>query len=96
MNDRVLKYLNYVIDDLISNTEIKKLSPVTGPFISFPWNNVVLQAFNKSKRLIQYDNIPTQLINHLINSYGLEDSDHIDYIWENYKDFLIDLLYNKK
>ena len=95
MNSRIEKYLNYVIDDLISNTEIKKLSPVTGPFISYPWNNVVLQATNKSKRLLQYDTIPYQLIKHLNNSYGLEMEEQMDYVWENYKDFLTDLLYNK-
>lgn len=96
MNDRILKYLNYVIDDLISNTEIKKLSPVTGPFIAFPWNKVVLQASNKSKRMLQFDNLPMKLIDYLNNNYGLEEDEHILYVWEIYKDFLIDLLYNKK
>jgi hypothetical protein len=32
---------------------------------------------------------------HLNDSYGLEMEEQMDYVWENYKDFLTDLLYNK-
>lgn len=96
MNDRVLKYLNYVINDLISNTEIKKISPSRDPYMSLPWNNALLLSNDKVKRVLQYTNTPLIIMSYLNDSYGMESEEQMRYVWDTYKDFLTDVIYNKK
>lgn len=94
MNDRVLKYLNYVINDLISNTEIKKISPVRDAYLSLPWDEVL--SNDNVKRMLQYTNTPVILMIYLNESYGMESEEQMRYVWDTYKDFLTDVIYNKK
>jgi hypothetical protein len=96
MNDRVLKYLNYVINDLISNTEIKKISPSRYPYMSLPWNDALLLSNDKVKRILQYTNTPLIIMSYLNDSYGMESEEQMRYVWDTYKDFLTDVIYNKK
>ena len=98
MNSRIEKYLNYIINDLISNTKIKGPSTVVEKvllFFKLPWDDNRVFTEANMKGILRYNSIPLGLVDYLDNNYGLEDDNQIDYVWENYRDFLIDITYNK-
>ena len=100
MNSRVEKYLNYIINDLITNTKFQESQSLADTtfllFFKLPWSNN--RAFTEAnmKGILRYNSIPLGLVDYLYNNYVLEDDNQIDYVWEKYKDFLIDIVYNKK
>ena len=100
MNSRIEKYLNYIINDLITNTKFQESQSLADTtfllFFKLPWSNH--RAFTEAnmKGILRYNSIPLGLVDYLYDNYVLEDDNQIDYVWENYKDFLIDIVYNKK
>jgi len=100
MNSRVEKYLNYIINDLITDTKFQESQSLADTtfllFFKLPWSNN--RAFTEAnmKGILRYNSIPLGLVDYLYNNYVLEDDNQIDYVWEKYKDFLIDIVYNKK
>jgi len=98
MNSRIEKYLNYIINDLISSTKFQEslVDERLLLFFKLPWSNS--RAFTESnmKGILRYNSIPLGLVDYLYNNYALEDDNQIDYVWEKYRDFLIDIVYNKK
>jgi hypothetical protein len=100
MNSRIEKYLNYIINDLIANTKFQESQSLADTtfllFFKLPWSNS--RAFTEAnmKGILRYGSIPLGLVDYLYNNYTLEDDNQIDYVWEKYKDFLIDIVYNKK
>ena len=100
MNSRIEKYLNYIINDLITNTKFQESQSLADTtfllFFKLPWSNS--RAFTEAnmKGILRYGSIPLGLVDYLYNNYTLEDDNQIDYVWEKYKDFLIDIVYNKK
>jgi hypothetical protein len=100
MNSRIEKYLNYIINDLITNTKFQESQSLADTtfllFFKLPWSNN--RAFTEAnvKGILRYNSIPLGLVDYLYDNYVLEDDNQIDYVWEKYKDFLIDIVYNKK
>ena len=98
MNSRIEKYLNYIINDLISSTKFQEslVDERLLLFFKLPWSNS--RAFTESnmKGILRYGSIPLGLVDYLYNNYTLEDDNQIDYVWEKYRDFLIDIVFNKK
>lgn len=100
MNSRIEKYLNYIINDLITDTKFQESQSLADAafllFFKLPWSKSRSFTEANMKGILRYNSIPLGLVDYLYNNYGLEDDNQIDYVWENYKDFLIDLIYNKK
>ena len=84
--DKKEKYINYVVEDLISNTEIDyDQKKIKYPFLSphyFPLSPSFLFFTNNSP-----------FTKHVIERYGIHDND-VDIIWKLYKERIQSLINN--
>jgi hypothetical protein len=93
MEEKIKKYINYIISVLVDETEIKSLSPSQKPYISFPWKKVLLIPNSKVRRIITYENPPVELSIYLYDNFNVDDYKITKLIWDEYKEILIDSVF---
>ena len=84
------KFLNKVIDQLVRETEIdKNRGVIESPFFSsYPRNN-----FLNHISLSSFPYFLPSFVDHCKGVYGLND-DEIEYVWEEYRETIIDKINN--
>ena len=82
MEDNVKKYLDRVVDRIVSETRINRYERrIYTPFNDVPWDNLYAQPFI------------LDLYDHCEDVYGLND-DEMRYVWKEYKDIIEDKIEN--
>jgi hypothetical protein len=86
------KYINYVVEDLISNTEIDyDQEKIKYPFLTYSYSNTSLTL--PPQLLLNYSSPNFPFANHVRKVYGAH-SEEIEIIWKLYKERIKDKLNN--
>jgi hypothetical protein len=92
MKDKELKFMNFVYNDLLDGTLLRKLSPVQKPYVEFPWDDILLYPYS---RVINLRQPPGGFFNYLYDIYGITKDEDICYIiWNKYIGEIKDRLRN--
>ena len=90
--DKKEKYINYIVEDMIKNTEIdyeqgKIKYPSTLPFPSY-----FFPSFTSFSTILFYSPLPS-FSKYIIERYGIHDND-VDNTWEIYKEKIKEVIDN--
>lgn len=95
-SEKKIRFIEFVVGELLNDTEIKSLSPVQRPYVSFPWKTVFAVPFNTTIKYLHYSTPPWvgQFDSHIYHNYGISSSeiDMVELIWSRYKEELLEML----
>ncbi len=86
------KYINYIVDDLINNTEIDyEQERVKLPFFYSPLRLYFFPSFNSSHASVIFPRLLSSFSKHIKNIYGVRDEE-IETIWDQYMERIQSLI----